>query len=58
MPVRGIPTMAHQYSCSSCEFQVRSEDENELIDIVREHANDMHQLNVSRGDVRDGMQTV
>ena len=50
--------MAHQYSCGSCEFQVRSENEDELIDIVRTHADDMHQLNVSRADVRDGMQTV
>ncbi|WP_336035035.1 DUF1059 domain-containing protein [Halobacterium yunchengense] len=46
--------MAHQYECSACGFMVRSEDDDELIDIVREHANDAHGLNITRSEVREG----
>lgn len=50
--------MAHQYSCSACEFQVRSENEDEVIDLVRTHAQDMHDMSINESDVRDGIQTV
>ncbi|MFC6863715.1 DUF1059 domain-containing protein [Halomicroarcula sp. GCM10025817] len=50
--------MAHQYSCSACEFQVRSEDQDEVIELVRTHAQDMHDKSFSADQVRDGIQTV
>ena len=50
--------MAHQYSCSACEFQVRSENDDELIELVQHHAQEYHDMSPSEGDVRDGMKTV
>lgn len=50
--------MAHQYSCSACEFQVRSEDQDEVIELVRTHASDMHDLEFSADEVRDGITAV
>lgn len=49
--------MAHQFSCSDCSFQVRSDDEKELIDLVRTHADDKHSKDISEQDVRSGMET-
>lgn len=46
--------MAHQYSCSACAFQVRSEDDDEVIELVRNHAKESHDMEMSRRDVRDG----
>lgn len=34
-----------------CEFMVRSEDEGETVEFVREHARKVHNRNVSRSDV-------
>ncbi|MFB6080015.1 MAG: DUF1059 domain-containing protein [Haloferacaceae archaeon] len=50
--------MVHQYSCSACAFQVRSENDDELIELVRTHADDMHDMSMSRGDVRSGWENV
>lgn len=49
--------MAQQYTCAECAFRVRSEDENELIDLVRTHADDKHDMSMSRQDVRSGMES-
>jgi predicted small metal-binding protein len=46
--------MAHQYSCGACAFQVRSEDDDELIELVRNHAEERHEMEVAPRDVRDG----
>ena len=52
--------MAHQYSCGmdGCDFQVRSEDENEVVDMVQEHAQNKHGTSMDRSDVETGMQEV
>jgi predicted small metal-binding protein len=50
--------MPHQFSCSECSFQVQSDDQNEIVDVVREHAEGKHSMNVSDGDIRGGMETV
>lgn len=52
--------MAYQFTCTAedCAFQIRSEDRDEVIDFVQEHADEMHSLDMSRGDVRDGLQQV
>jgi predicted small metal-binding protein len=46
--------MAHQFSCSACGFQVRSENDDELIELVRNHAGEIHDMDVSPSDVRAG----
>ena len=50
--------MAHQYSCGACEFQVRSEDQDEIVDLVQTHAKDMHDMDYSSDQIRDGIQSV
>jgi len=50
--------MAHQFSCSACGFQVRSENDDELIEHVQDHANEMHDMDVPPEDVRNGWESV
>lgn len=49
--------MAHQYSCSACAFQVRSEDDQEVIDLVQNHAKEKHDMSPEASDIRDGMES-
>lgn len=48
--------MTRQYSCSSCAFQIQSENVDELVDVVRTHADKMHNTTMSRSDVETGWQ--
>jgi len=50
--------MVHQYSCSACAFQIRSEDDDELIDLVRTHADEKHDMSMSQDDVSGGWEDV
>ena len=50
--------MAHQFTCEACGFQVRSEDDDEVIDLVRDHAGEKHDMELSKRDVRDGWENV
>ncbi|MFB6171416.1 MAG: DUF1059 domain-containing protein [Haloarculaceae archaeon] len=54
--------MAKQLSCQDagidCEFMIRSEDESELIEMVQQHARDVHDMEMSQSDVQDLIQTV
>ena len=52
--------MAKQFECTQegCEFAVRSEDEGEVIHVVREHAETRHGMSISDEDVRKGLQTL
>lgn len=50
--------MVHQYECSECAFMARSEDDDELIGVVQQHADDAHQMQVAPDDVRAGWQEV
>lgn len=50
--------MVHQYSCDACAFQVRSEDDDELIELVQNHAGEAHDMDVSKRDVRSGWEEV
>lgn len=36
-----------------CDFMIRSEDRDELISFVRQHAEDVHDTTMSRSDVSD-----
>ena len=49
--------MVHEVNCKSagytdCEFLVRSEDADELIQFVQDHAEHTHDQSVSDSDVR------
>lgn len=55
---RGETIMAHEFGCSACEFHVRSENDDELIELVQNHAEEMHDLDLSQQDVRDGWTSV
>lgn len=50
--------MAYQYSCDEDPFQIRSEDRDEVIDYVREHAQEKHGMSMDRDDVESGIQEV
>ena len=52
--------MAYQYACQmdGCDFQVRSEDQNEVVNMVQEHAQQKHGMAIDRSDVESGMQEV
>lgn len=49
---------AHQYSCSACAFQVRSENTDEVVELVKDHAMGVHDLSMSDQEIQDGMQDV
>ncbi|MFC7175603.1 hypothetical protein [Halosegnis marinus] len=46
--------MAHQFECDSCAFMVRSENDGELVGMVRDHADEYHDTELSRGDIEQG----
>ncbi|QDX39456.1 DUF1059 domain-containing protein [Salarchaeum sp. JOR-1] len=52
--------MAYQFTCTAddCAFQVRSNERDEVVDFTQEHAEEMHSLDLSRADVRDGLESV
>jgi predicted small metal-binding protein len=39
----------------TCGFMIRSHDEKELIDLVKQHAKKSHNMSVSEKDIRDKM---
>lgn len=39
----------------TCGFMVRSHDERELVEIVKEHAKESHNMSVTEKDIRDKM---
>lgn len=45
--------MAKQITCPNDEFMVRSEDEDELVEVVREHSRRAHDEEMSESDARD-----
>lgn len=49
---------AHQYTCSACAFQVRSENEDEVVGIIQDHARGTHDMDMSEQDVRDGVENI
>lgn len=49
---------AYRYTCTDDAFQVRSENRDEVIDMVRDHAQDTHDMSMSREDVEDGLEEV
>ena len=41
-----------------CEFQIRDGNEAELIEFVRQHVRDVHDMEFSKEDVREVMREV
>lgn len=50
--------MGYRYQCSEDVFQVTSENRDELVDMVQQHARNSHEMNLERGDIEDGMEEV
>lgn len=50
--------MAHQFECTqpNCDFMVRANTEDELVDVVQNHAQNKHNLTLDRGDITAGME--
>lgn len=42
-----------RWGCDMCAFEVQSEDEEETINIAREHVHEAHDMEMSEDDVRD-----
>lgn len=53
--------MAYEFNCSDmghdCPFMVRSENEDELVQYVQQHARDVHDTEMSEADARDAVKT-
>lgn len=41
-----------------CDFMIRSENEDELVEFVQRHARDTHDTDMSRSDIESAWQTV
>ncbi|MFW5939474.1 MAG: DUF1059 domain-containing protein [Halolamina sp.] len=50
--------MAREFSCNDCGFMVRSDDDDEVIDFVKQHADHAHGRQVADDDVRAGWEEV
>lgn len=48
--------MAREYQCSECAFMIRSENEDELVEFVQEHAESSHDMMMEDSDIRSGWQ--
>lgn len=49
--------MAYEVSCShGDEFMIRSEDETEAVTMIKEHASEKHDMDLSEDDARDMLQ--
>jgi len=57
---RAVNIMANQFECTQdgCDFMVRANSEDEVIQHVREHAQDKHGMSMQAADVRSGMESV
>ena len=49
-------TMAHHFSCDQDPFEITSENRDELIEMVQQHAQNTHDMEMERSDIEEGMQ--
>lgn len=53
--------MAQEIACRDagydCDFMIRSENEDELIEFVQEHAKNTHDVDMSAADIRGAWKT-
>ena len=50
--------MVKQVDCTECEFLIRNEDSDQLIEFVQKHAQESHDMAPSRADVEGWMTEV
>lgn len=50
--------MVKQVDCTECEFLIRNEDTDQLIDFVQKHAQESHDMSPSEADVEGWMTEV
>jgi predicted small metal-binding protein len=55
--------MPYEFACADagfhdCEFEIRDESRDELIEFVQEHGRTVHNMEVSETDVENAMRTV
>lgn len=54
--------MAHELNCreagNDCDFMIRSEDEDQLVEMVQQHSKETHDTEMSRSDVQELVNTV
>lgn len=50
----------YQFTCADDghSFQVHTEDQDEVVDVVQRHAKTKHNMEMTEGDIRDGLETV
>ncbi|AHG05094.1 hypothetical protein HALDL1_02395 [Halobacterium sp. DL1] len=48
--------MAYQASCQEDEFMVKSDDEQEVLSNLKDHAHEKHDMEMSDDDARDMME--
>ncbi|WP_435155563.1 DUF1059 domain-containing protein [Haladaptatus sp. DFWS20] len=50
--------MAQQFECTQmdCDFMVRADDENEVVEMVQEHAQNKHGMSMDRNDIQGAIQ--
>ena len=55
-----MPT--REFSCQSaghdCDFMIRSENEDELLEVVKSHGSEVHDKTLSNADIKDAWTTV
>ncbi len=45
--------MAYMYTCGVCDHEFSDENRSDLIDMVQEHADEEHNMDLSRSDIRE-----
>lgn len=57
-PPPGHTMATQEFGCPECGFMIRSENEDELIKVVQQHATDTHGMSMQKAEIRKGMETV
>jgi len=52
-----MPTREFTCTAADCHFMIRSEHEDELIQMVKDHANEAHDMTMSDSDIRGAWTT-
>ncbi|WP_435359818.1 DUF1059 domain-containing protein [Haloarchaeobius sp. DFWS5] len=49
--------MVQEFACSmeECHFVVHSDSEDEIVSMVRKHAQDVHGMSMNAGEIKKGM---
>lgn len=50
--------MTNEFACTECDFMIRSENDDELVKIVQQHATDRHGMAMQEDDIRGNWKSV